>query len=492
MPPKVELITYVDRLAGNFAGLKTLLEGPLAGLFGGVHVLPFFRPIDGADAGFDPADHLAVDSRLGDWSSVADLASRARVMADVIVNHISVDSREFADVYAHAEAAASWSLFLKKSDVFASAADDAELRSIYRPRPGPPFIELILADGRTHEFWTTFSSSQLDINVEAPAGRAYLEAILDRFAAAGIRSVRLDAAGYAIKRRGTRCFMLPETFTFIRSIAASAKSRGIDSLVEVHAHHRTQIDIASHVGCVYDFALPPLLLHALYTADPAPLKEWLAIAPRNCVTVLDTHDGIGIMDVARDGDQPGLLADDEIDRLVERIHLETAGDSRAASGHAASNLDVYQINTTFYAALGHADAAYLVARAVQLFLPGTPQIYYVGLLAGRNDVDLVRRTRVGRDINRHYYTPAELESAVALPVVKTLFELIRVRNATRAIGGRFTMLPSRSSQLAFRWQDGSAVCEFLADFLGRRAKIVITQDDVTRTHVVDASLRLES
>jgi sucrose phosphorylase len=157
---------------------------------------------------------------------------------------------------------------------------------------------------------------------------------------------------------------------------------------------------------VYDFALPPLVLHALGSGDGAPLGRWLEIRPRNAVTVLDTHDGIGVVDVGADSSDRtlfGLLAPDDIDRLVESIHAGSQGSSRLATGAAASNLDLYQVNCTYYDALGGDDARYLLARLLQFFTPGIPQVYYVGLLAGSNDMELLARSGVGRDVNRHHY-----------------------------------------------------------------------------------------
>ena len=183
--------------------------------------------------------------------------------------------------------------------------------------------------------------------------------------------------------------------------------------MEIHAYHQDQINIAKQVDWVYDFALPPLVLHALYTRTAARLKHWLSISPRNCITVLDTHDGIGVIDVGPDrrGAEilPGLLTAEEIDNLVETIHARSNGESRQATGAAANNLDLYQVNCTYYDALGRRDEEYLIARAIQFFAPGIPQVYYVGLLAGANDLDLLRRTGVGRDINRHYYSRREID-----------------------------------------------------------------------------------
>ena len=147
MRNQVQLITYPDRISNDLAGLREVLDHELDGLFGGVHILPFFTPHDGADAGFDPADHTQVDPRLGDWSDIARLAQRYEVMADVIVNHVSADSPQFQDVVARGAASRYDGLFLTPERVFPGGATEAELAAIYRPRPGRPFTQQPLADG---------------------------------------------------------------------------------------------------------------------------------------------------------------------------------------------------------------------------------------------------------------------------------------------------------------------------------------------------------
>ena len=298
MKNEAQLITYVDRLpGGTFRDLQRLLEGPFAGAFGGVHVLPFFHPIDGADAGFDPIDHTQVDPRLGTWDDVAALAARTDVMADVIVNHVSRHSPQFLDYDARGEASPYAGLFLTYDRVFPDGAREPELAALQTPRPSLPFTKHTTARGEQALLWTTFTSDQIDIDVQHPEGRRYLAEVLSRLHAAGIRAIRLDAVGYAIKKAGTSCFMIPETFAFIADLTAQAHALGMDVLVEVHGHHQDQIDVARQVDWVYDFALPPLVLHALYTRDVSHLMRWLEIRPRNAVTVLDTHDGIGVQDV---------------------------------------------------------------------------------------------------------------------------------------------------------------------------------------------------
>jgi sucrose phosphorylase len=190
------------------------------------------------------------------------------------------------------------------------------------------------------------------------------------------------------------------------------------------------------------------VLDALSTGDVAPLHRWLELRPHNVVSVLDTHDGIGVIDVGEnaghgDAEHPGrgLLPPERIDALVEAIHAATGGVSRRATGSAASNVDLYQVNTTFLDALGGDHEAMLAARALQLILPGTPQLYYVGLLMGHNDDALLETTGVGRDVNRHHYTPDEISIALASPAVRRLLALVRLRRTHPAFRGEWWLAP---------------------------------------------------
>jgi sucrose phosphorylase len=450
---QTQLITYVDRLSGNIAKLKDLLDGPLQGLCGGVHLLPFFYPIDGADAGFDPIDHTQVDPRIGNWSDVRGVAADYDVVADLIVNHVSSESPQFKDFSKRGAGSPYAGLFLTYDRVFPMGATERDLLSIYRPRPGVPVATTTLETGERRLLWTTFTPAQIDIDVTHPQGEAYLRTILERFRDVNIRVIRLDAVGYAIKKPGTSCFMIPETYRFIAALTSQAHALGMEVLVEIHSHYEQQIEIARQVDWVYDFALPPLVLHSLFVHNVKALGNWLSIRPQNAITVLDTHDGIGVIDAgaASDG-KPGLLAPHEIDTLVETIHSRSNGQSRQATGAAANNLDLYQVNCTFYDALGCRDNEYLIARAIQVFVPGIPQIYYMGLLAGTNDMSLLARTQVGRDINRHYYTANEVSDALRKPVVQSLCELIRLRNTHPAFAGEAKFEAPSDRKLVIAWK----------------------------------------
>lgn len=459
MKNKVQLITYADRLGdGNLKSLTEILRTRFNGVYEGVHILPFFTPFDGADAGFDPIDHTQVDPRLGTWDDVADLSQTHGIMVDAIVNHMSWESKQFQDVLTKGEESEYYPMFLTMSSVFPDGATEEDLAGIYRPRPGLPFTHYNFA-GKTRLVWTTFTPQQVDVDTDSDAGWAYLMSIFDQMAASHVSYIRLDAVGYGAKEANSSCFMTPKTFQLISRLREEGVKRGLEILIEVHSYYKKQIDIASKVDRVYDFALPPLLLHSLFTGHTEPVAHWTQVRPNNAVTVLDTHDGIGVIDIGSDQldrSLKGLIPDEDVDNLVNTIHANTKGESAAATGAAASNLDLYQVNSTYYAALGGNDQHYLAARAVQFFLPGVPQVYYVGALAGGNDMELLERTHVGRDINRHYYSTAEVDEQLQRPVVQALNALCCLRNTLDAFDGEFSYSADGDTSVTFTWQGATS------------------------------------
>lgn len=464
MKNQIQLITYVDRLGGNnIQGLQKLIQNELKDLFGGIHLLPFFYPFDGEDAGFDPIDHQLIDSRLGNWNDLKALSNDVDIMADLIVNHVSAESKAFQDYLEKGKESEYASLFLSYETVFPNGASESDLTSIYRPRPGFPFTNVKFQDGSSKLIWTTFTSNQIDIDIASQLGITYLEGILEKFQQAGITMIRLDAAGYAVKKQGTSCFMIPETFDFIEELTQKAKAKGITVLVEIHSYHKTQIEIAEKVDYVYDFALPVLVLDTLFNKNTKSIKKWLEISPRNAVTVLDTHDGIGIVDVGSEDGKPGLIEDDILDNIVKKIHSNSNFESAKATGEAASNLDLYQVNCTYFAALGHDENAYLMARAIQFFVPGIPQVYYVGLFAGKNDMDLLQKSNVGRDINRHYYSEEEIKTEIAKPSFQQLKALMITRNTHPAFQGAFHLVETDTAIFNVQWVHEQHTAELYID-----------------------------
>ncbi|WP_019179710.1 alpha-amylase family glycosyl hydrolase [Microbacterium yannicii] len=449
----VSLLTYADRLAGDLAGLDRVLTEELS-VFTGVHLLPFFTPFDGDDTGFDPVDHAAVDPRLGSWDDVRGIASTREVTADLIVNHVSNRSAEFEDWLARGSASPHDGMFLTFDRVFPRGASEDDITAFYRPRPGLPFTPYRAADGSRRLVWTTFMPSQIDIDVADPAGVAYLERLADTLAAGDVATVRLDAVGYAVKTPGTDSFMTPATLKFVATAAELIRARGMRVLVEVHAHHSQQQAIAPLVDLVYDFAFPPLLLDAFATGRSDRIASWLGIRPDNAVTVLDTHDGIGVIDAGPSAGRPGLLSHDDMAEVFRRAHDATGGHSSVASVIPAWMTLPHQINATFFSVLGRDDRRMLLARALQIFLPGEPQFYYVGLLGGVDDTELFARTGQGREVNRHRYTPEEVRRALDTDVTRGQLALARLRRDP-VFAGTFSWDAPDDASLVLRWRGGA-------------------------------------
>jgi sucrose phosphorylase len=458
----VSLLTYADRLAGDLPGLERLLASELSA-FTGVHILPFFTPYDGDDAGFDPVDHAAVDPRLGGWDDVRAIARHAEVTADIIVNHVSSGSAEFRDWLEHGHASPHDGMFLTFDAVFPDGAREADIAAFYRPRPGVPFTPYRSSDGRRRLVWTTFMPSQVDLDVRHPAGIAYLERLADTLAAGGVTTVRLDAVGYAVKTPGTDSFMTDETLAFVAQAAELIRARGLRVLVEVHAHYSQQLAIAPLVDLVYDFATPPLLLHALGTGRVDRLAQWLGIRPANAVTVLDTHDGIGVIDAGPAAGRDGILSTQEMADVFARAAEATGGHSDLASVTPTWASMPHQINASFFSVLGGDTRRMLLARALQVFLPGEPQFYYVGLLGGEDDRALFAASGQGRDVNRHHYTRDEVLGALETPVARGQLALAALRRHA-AFDGEFSWTAPDEHSLALAWRHGDSEARLAVRF----------------------------
>jgi sucrose phosphorylase len=201
-----------------------------------------------------------------------------------------------------------------------------------------------------------------------------------------------------------------------------------------------------------------LVLHALYSGKKKNLINWLEMAPKKQFTTLDTHDGIGVVDVK------DLMTDKEVEFTREALYSQGANVKKVYSSEKYNNLDIYQINCTYYSALGNKDQAYLLARAIQFFAPGIPQVYYVGLLAGENDIELLEETKQGRNINRHYYDLEEIKKEVNRPVVQSLFKLMKFRNDYNVFKGQMTIAETEfPNMLEIKWSLGDKYAVLKAD-----------------------------
>lgn len=466
---KCMLITYADSMGNNLADLNSVMDQYFKEAVAGIHILPFF-PSSG-DRGFAPMDYHVVDKTFGDWTDVEKLSENYYLMFDYMINHISAQSSYYQDFLEKKDASKYHDLFIRYKDFWENGEPtEAEVDAIYKRKPRAPYVEAKFKDGTVEKVWCTFDEEQIDINCKSDTAKEFIKDNLVTLCEHGAAMIRLDAFAYATKKAGTSCFFIePDVWNFIQECEEIVKPYGVTLLPEIHEHYTMQKKIEEQDYYVYDFALPMLLINAIYYGQTQYLKHWLEICPRKQFTTLDTHDGIGVVDVK------DLLPDEEIARTKEDIFQYGANVKKIYNTAAYNNLDIYQVNCSYYSALGDDDDAYLLARAVQLFAPGIPQIYYVGLLAGKNDLKLLEETKVGRNINRHYYTLEEIEKEVNRPVVKSLLDLMKFRNEHPAFDGTFELESCEDNRLIIVRRNGDAYAKLVADFTTRKFDIICSE-----------------
>lgn len=420
------LITYADSLGKNLKELDENLSKYFKGALGGVHLLPFF-PSTG-DRGFAPIDYVDVDEAFGSWEDVEKLGEQYYLMFDFMINHISRQSKYYQDYQQNKDQSPYKDLFLSWDKFWPEGRptkEDVDL--IYKRKDRAPKQEIVFADGTCENLWNTFGEEQIDLDVRKDVTKEFIKKTLLSLIEHKASVIRLDAFAYAVKKLDTNDFFVePEIWELLDYVRDITKAKGCELLPEIHEHYTIQAKITEHDYFVYDFALPMVVLYSLYSGKTNRLVKWLKMSPMKQFTTLDTHDGIGVVDV-RD-----ILTQDEVDFAVNELYKIGANVKRKYSSAEYNNLDIYQINSTYYSALGDDDAKYFMSRLLQVFAPGIPQVYYVGLLAGKNDIELLEKTKEGRNINRHYYTSDEIATEVKRPVVAALLNLLRFRNQTPA------------------------------------------------------------
>lgn len=442
---KVQLITYPDSFGANLLELHYALRRYLPRAIGGVHLLPFYP--SSADRGFSPLTYDEVDPAFGTWDDVEMIGHDFDLIIDFMVNHISRQSVFFQDYFKRGEASEYADMFLSFNKLSPTGEiSEQELAKVYTRKPRPPFTMIERSDGSKEKLWCTFDYEQIDVDLTSPVTKDVFRNFLIRLARTSAKMIRMDAFAYTTIEVGTNCFFLePQVWEILEWLNEYITPFGVEMLPEVHEHYRYHKKIEDHGYWTYDFALPLLMLHTLYHHTSARLRHWMAICPRRQVTTLDTHDGIGVVDVE------DLMSAEEIERTLNGLDEKGANTRKIFSGAEYKNLDIYQVNCTYYSALEANDDSYLAARTIQFFAPGIPQVYYVGLLAGENDFELVKRTKNGRDINRHNYTLEEIAEEIRKPVVRRLLRLMEFRSTYPAFKGDFKIEDAPDDEIKLTW-----------------------------------------
>ncbi len=457
---QVQLITYPDSLGGDLKTLNNVLLKYFPNIFkGGIHILPPF-PSSG-DRGFAPLTYLEIEPTFGSWDDIRKLSENFDILLDLMVNHISRQSPFFQDFLKNGRQSKYADLFITLDKVWADGNPHQEdVDKIFLRRKEPYSTFTIESTGEMERVWTTFGkenpSEQIDMDMNSPIARDLLIAFMENFSKNNVKIVRLDAVGYMVKKLGSSCFFVePEVFDFLDWITDLAHSLNIELLPEVHSHYSIQYKLAAKGHWIYDFILPYTVIDTLINRSSAKLYDYLKDRPEKQFTMLDCHDGIP---VKPDLDTLITTADARkmVDVCIERgsnLSLIFSDKHKDADG-----FDVHQIRCSYYSVLNCDDNAYLAARAIQFFVPGIPQVYYVGLLAGKNDEEAVKRTGEGREINRHNFSVDEIANAVKQNVVQRLMELIRFRNEYPAFNGTFSIHHQGDDLVLLSWKKDEKEC----------------------------------
>lgn len=434
----VFLITYPDQIQSTgqrpLPLLNDWLDRRLSDLISGVHLLPFFP--SSSDDGFSVIDYRAVDPAFGSWEDVARLASRYRLMVDVVLNHVSASSAWFQAFLEDDPAYRNFFLALDPT---------TDLTAVVRPRPSPLLTAFETAAGTRH-LWTTFSADQVDLNYGHPdVLLALLDVLLD-YVRRGAQVLRLDAVAFLWKQPGTPCIHLPQTHRLVQLIRTvlEAIAPWVRLLTETNVPSAENLsyfgDGHNEAHWVYQFALPPLVLHTFLSGDASRLTEYLAAvqAPsQECCffNFLASHDGIGLRPV------DGILHPDEIEALVNAARAHGGQVSYRAT--SSGRQEPYELNLTYFDALSDpsqaendpetAIARFLASHAILLSLAGIPALYFHSLLGSSSDFAGYCRTGQPRSLNRQKLTLASLEAMLLDPRLRSarvfhgLSHLLRLR-----------------------------------------------------------------
>ncbi|MCX6054221.1 MAG: sucrose phosphorylase [Chloroflexi bacterium] len=471
---QVQLITYPDSLGGDLKALDFVLEKYFPNLFtGGIHILPPY-PSSG-DRGFAPLTYLEIEPAFGSWDDIKRIGEKHAILLDLMVNHISARSLYFQDFLKKGRESEFADLFIPVEKIWPGGKplqEDIDKIFLRRDKPFSDFK--IEETGEVEKIWTTFGktnpSEQIDMDMNSPIARDLLTQFMTNFSSNQVKIVRLDAVGYIIKKRGTSCFFVePEIYIFLNWIYLLAQSMDIEILPEIHAEYQIQYKLAKQGFWIYDFILPYSILEALINKSSKNLKEYLQTRPHNQFTMLDCHDGVPIKP-----DVNHLYQTNDAKKVVEQCVKRGANLSLILSqAHKdPDGFDVHQIRGSYYSMLDCNDSAYLVARAIQFFTPGIPQVYYVGLMAGKNDMEAVEKTGEGREINRHNYSIEEIDRDVQRNVVVKLLELIKFRNNHPAFNGVFSVINCDDETLLLSWDNPDVFARLMIDLKNSTGEII--------------------
>lgn len=442
----IVMITYGDLVTSKTRSpLETLgdfAEVFFRGLITTIHILPFF-PYS-SDRGFAVVSYDEVDPNLGTWDDIAALNRSFKLMFDGVVNHCSAQSSMFQGFLDGDPSYRDHFISFESRDAIPPDA----LAAILRPRTSDLLTEFDTIDGPRY-VWTTFSEDQVDLNFKAPEVMLSIVATLLDYVRRGADIIRLDAITYLWYELGTTCAHLDQTHEVVKLFRdiLDVVAPHVALISETNVPHEDNItyfgDGNDEAQLVYNFALPPLALHAFLTSNAETLSGWAAKLETPSDTAmffnfLDSHDGIGVMGAR------GILSEDDIQVMCDAV--VAGGGQVGMKSNGDGSESPYELNATWLSALGGGNedgidtqvSRFIASRAVALAIQGVPAIYLPSMFGSENDIAAVQRDGVRRSINRKTIQEHELFEAFSDPdsihtrIAKRFIDLIEKRTALPA------------------------------------------------------------
>lgn len=482
---KPMLNAYPDSIGGSLSGMVQFLqENSLQNAFSSFYVLPSLYHSD-LDRGFCVIDY-DINENLASRQDLEDIKNMGiDLKLDFVLNHASANSPQFQDLVKNGQNSPykdffiDWNAFWKGHGVMGEDGwiipDQKYLEKMFFRKPGLPVLMVEMPDGSRVPYWNTFYqkvweedgqkkySGQMDLNIQSEKVWDFYKDVLTSLAGYGARIIRLDAFAYAGKAVGEPNFLNePQTWQVLERVKNLAQPLGLELLPEIHASYSEgrYAQIARQGYMTYDFFLPGLLIDAMENHDASVLAKWaqeLVDEKISTVNMLGCHDGIPMLDLK------GLLDDDRIQALIDTI---VARGGHIKNLHGQKNM-YYQINATYYSALGEDDAKMLLARAVQMFMPGKPQVWYLDLLAGTNDYEAMEKAGADghKEINRSNLSLEQAREKMQQPVVQKQVELLNLRNSHPAFAPDAHMeIEAKGPKLEITWTKDGDFARLQADF----------------------------
>ena len=315
---------------------------------------------------------------------------------------------------------------------------------------------------------------QMDLNAQSELVWEFYDETLKKLRDYGATLVRLDAFAYLHKQPGmVNFFNKPGTWDYLDRLKQIAEKYDLILLPEIHSEfgYGLHEEVAGKGFPIYDFFFPGLIIDALDRGTNAHILRWIGeIMEKNIQTInmLGCHDGIPVLDLKGIDligfSKEGLLTDEQIDAVIDKI-LERGGRVKNLYGPDGKKISYYQVNATFFSALGEDEQKLRLARAIQMFMPGIPQVWYLDLFAGKNDYAAADRGGTGghKEINRTMLQINDVEQGLKQAVVQDQLQLMRLRNTSSAFDGELQITPTEEHLLQLTWNNESCVATLKAD-----------------------------